>query len=535
MTALAFMAASYQLLPNDHPSRSHGLNRQYGSRQDDWSGWTDPKRRRKAQNLLNKRAQRERAKAEKQQQKLRQEQEEATKPRPENLVRELKPKALESRGDEVELRSTPNSTDVWIEVVSDSLAPPPPSPAYDLNTLEYLSPILSCRIARRIFHYAITLAWPALSHRVMPLREDFASAVFRSCLTDDATMRTTIWAVAQPLLIDRYDPGVARVQLREQTKSLASVRRSIERGVITDSDIYPMMAFTSTTDMSSLSGNDATGGPGFGLFDSPIKALGGLRWFRHYRYAEEHWALWPRLLERRGGLATVALPGVPEMTQMADLLYASQRLGSPFLSLCSGYQYLADEILPSLRTPVAEVGHWPISSEELKGVLLDLKLACQLVSQYCGDGNDGDLLFQVRQLAHYRLLRVPHGTTDEVCRLASLIFSFGVTFPLEIPGLLPRLANQLSGALRSPELTIDLSYEVLFWATMMGAMAVGCASHGGGATATDLFAGDLGLLAQKLEIRAWDEAKTVLQSFLWLDLACDQGGRIVWNQIIMGG
>jgi hypothetical protein len=49
-----------------------------------------------------------------------------------------------------------------------------------------------------------------------------------------------------------------------------------------------------------------------------------------------------------------------------------------------------------------------------------------------------------------------------------------------------------------------------------------------------LFASQLRKLARKIRMYDWGAVEDVLESFLWLESACGQGGRMLWDEAMAG-
>lgn len=115
----------------------------------------------------------------------------------------------------------------------------------------------------------------------------------------------------------------------------------------------------------------------------------------------------------------------------------------------------------------------------------------------------------------------------DTCRIAALIFCLGVVFPLPYQiSPLPVLAVTLKQELEKawPLVESRRENEALFWAVVMGGIA---------ATATQerpWFVAELRSLARKNCVPGWNELKVIVKRMLWLDSACDQAGRDLWDE-----
>jgi hypothetical protein len=143
-----------------------------------------------------------------------------------------------------------------------------------------------------------------------------------------------------------------------------------------------------------------------------------------------------------------------------------------------------------------------------------------------------------RNLLQHRVLSLPPRNDKtvasiqyEVFRLSALIYSFGVTFPLPGPAapFIP-LAKILLSNLQSLNFQLvssisPESQDVFLWILTMGCIAAtGSAERSG-------FAEKLYAHTLSADILEWSQYKTRLKNFLWLDIACDLAGRLLWNEL----
>lgn len=150
---------------------------------------------------------------------------------------------------------------------------------------------------------------------------------------------------------------------------------------------------------------------------------------------------------------------------------------------------------------------------------------------------DVSLLTDQRNLTQFTLLSVSPATEiqpaftqpiDEIvyeaCRLAMLVFSIGVVFPIPINNTpLPVLAQKLQAALRRPEASpmyTDMKYRIpLLWILTLG----GIAAFDGPAERA-FFASALGNLTRRNGLSSWSDVKRGMELMLWYDTACDEAG-----------
>lgn len=119
----------------------------------------------------------------------------------------------------------------------------------------------------------------------------------------------------------------------------------------------------------------------------------------------------------------------------------------------------------------------------------------------------------------------------ECCRLTALIYGVAVVYPVpNSHGVLQMLVTRLQLALISLNIescSSDLD-DLLLWMLALGGIA-----------ALDKpervwFASQLGRLVRRMEIDDWGSVEEILESFLWLESACSQGGYMLWDEGLAG-
>jgi Fungal specific transcription factor domain len=170
----------------------------------------------------------------------------------------------------------------------------------------------------------------------------------------------------------------------------------------------------------------------------------------------------------------------------------------------------------------------PIETD-FEDILWDMRTYIDLMELHC-DGlfvnPEPARLATYRNLIQYRLLSLKWNTKNtrlSICRLAALIFSFGVIYPLADPDPLQQLCDDLQKLLeRTPEIADDF----IIWATMLGGIAAL------GTDRQDWFVQRLVAACRKRELRTWKSVKSGMRTFLWSERACDPGGLELWLQIV---
>jgi hypothetical protein len=172
------------------------------------------------------------------------------------------------------------------------------------------------------------------------------------------------------------------------------------------------------------------------------------------------------------------------------------------------------------------------TDDDFKNIWLDLRVCCSLIEDSLEQRRSGlplslELLGHCRDIVQHRLLSLPDGRDDiEVVRLATLVFTYGVTYPLPRPEILHNICALLLEALHKPHCVAAHSDELLFWAAMMGALGVGEAKDNG-----QDFIIYLRRVTTRLGLTRWEDAQPLLKKFVWLSAACDRGARLIWTDI----
>ena len=141
-----------------------------------------------------------------------------------------------------------------------------------------------------------------------------------------------------------------------------------------------------------------------------------------------------------------------------------------------------------------------------------------------------------RNSTQHDLLSLPHLPTDnssednciyEVCRIAALIFSDMVLFPLPpSTGTREKLAHSLMRPLGCCRLLSSWERypSLLLWATILGGIAVKEPQK------RTWFMRQLSNAVIKQTESAWPLVKNILSTFLWWHVVCDQRGADFWNE-----
>ena len=116
----------------------------------------------------------------------------------------------------------------------------------------------------------------------------------------------------------------------------------------------------------------------------------------------------------------------------------------------------------------------------------------------------------------------------ECCRLAVIVYSFLIVFPLPpVEGPFEALAAQLQmdWIVTGLDRPTKSRSRILLWILVMGAIAAI------GLPERPWFLSQIRTLSRRMGIGDWEEMKDVLQSFLWLPSASDLDGQDLWIEM----
>nr|XP_036574323.1 MFS sugar transporter [Colletotrichum truncatum]XP_036582396.1 MFS sugar transporter [Colletotrichum truncatum]KAF6780735.1 MFS sugar transporter [Colletotrichum truncatum]KAF6791100.1 MFS sugar transporter [Colletotrichum truncatum] len=319
-------------------------------------------------------------------------------------------------------------------------------------------------------------------------------------------------SVDDQMVLLKAESHVARVVRQELSKGTATISDAVLFGILS-------MALKQNTYLLSIYPEDRYGGD----FRSPVKTLGGLDWLGLIHIVPEHTTMWMYLLRARNRSLSDRIPGVAEYLQSTDLLRASILLEKPKLEMGESFLSLLETEAAAIRPDASEARVFKVN-ENFREILLDLKLCCRLIHTFHGRialDSETSKFISYRNLIMYRLLSLPLGQA-EICRLTTLIFSYGVIYPLPDPRVIRKLASQLNEAILSRSLTESEDDKFLLWAAVIGGIAAAGTSIYGS------FVLEVRRYARSLELREWDSVLDILKEYIWLGKACDAGGKALW-------
>jgi hypothetical protein len=127
-----------------------------------------------------------------------------------------------------------------------------------------------------------------------------------------------------------------------------------------------------------------------------------------------------------------------------------------------------------------------------------------------------------------------YGQVSSVClyesiRYTAIIYSAAVTFPLPpSTGIFrtttTRLKNILDESKSDP--CWQLCPNVLLWILVLGGIA------SSGTVERGWYVQNLAAVSTAMNSSEWEQVTEKLENYLWLDSACDTGGRLLWTEVL---
>ncbi|KAL3486010.1 hypothetical protein BJX62DRAFT_229093 [Aspergillus germanicus] len=286
-------------------------------------------------------------------------------------------------------------------------------------------------------------------------------------------------------------------------------------------------------------------------FYAPLRSLQWLDIYGRLSPHPVHQAGLVKLIELRGGLEKIELPGLAAVISFSSVLGASKSLSRPalpFISLYTGRQMTLQQMTERNSFQSLQSGLDPLLdlhiTTEMYDVFRAIRTYVSLVEVYQDGANgvlDGLTMCDNRNLVQWHVLSLaPASELDlllqlcpvyEACRLALMIFGVGVTFPLP-PGiaqfsrLVSAIRFELQALLVQGSVLANVSsIQACCWCLILGGIVAEQQAE------RQWFVQELKDILAVLRISTWGQLKGVLRSFLWLDSACDPGGRQLWMEM----
>ncbi|KIW80270.1 hypothetical protein Z517_06885 [Fonsecaea pedrosoi CBS 271.37] len=257
-----------------------------------------------------------------------------------------------------------------------------------------------------------------------------------------------------------------------------------------------------------------------------------------------------KMLDLRGGLSKIRLPGLAQAISFGDIILASQTLTRPLLS----YAMMYDDVIGSLNAssrkthPLVGLGRGFRVLPEILGHEMSEKLLVVLkwIIQYTFAVDDRvkgrpeaqhlGFIANERNFVQHSLLfltPLPDELQDEhpllrLARLGTLVYNLLVVFPLPaIAAPFHRLARDIQKQLLDPSLRPwwNEASDLVLWAATMGAIAaIGSPDRRWYRTMLDD-------LTRHMDIANWSTMRDRLGIFLWYSYTNDSDGFRLWTEI----
>ncbi|KAJ9613538.1 hypothetical protein H2200_003480 [Cladophialophora chaetospira] len=302
----------------------------------------------------------------------------------------------------------------------------------------------------------------------------------------------------------------------------------------------------------------------FGLFTPPmfLQRLQGLHlWGRSCPYqaqgkvpdaqATQHLVALEHLVSLKGGLRKIKAPGFAAALHQFDVIHCAKRLNPPKFELPERSVRLSKHVEWLRHSCPRRVGLCGLENTprglSLLESLEDLHILCCWITsvldrenQHVSAGSQGVIfpsmpstedLTTLRTLIEHRLLSFvpdPDDRFELLAHTAAMIFMHGVVFPLPNRSPMQMLIQRLVDGFQDLQLHLRELEEqrFLLWVLMMGAMATSDAE-----AERLFFVERLAVLIGQVGISSWEDLKTVLSGYLWVDWGCDAGAKAVWRMM----
>ncbi|KAL4733931.1 hypothetical protein BDV11DRAFT_213281 [Aspergillus similis] len=282
-------------------------------------------------------------------------------------------------------------------------------------------------------------------------------------------------------------------------------------------------------------------------FNPPLQ---GLQWLNVHGARVPHMSHQAglcKLVALKGGLQKINIPGAALAIFYRTLVNSTLTLTTPQIPFYSVRGHENSDLRFYFSSPSGMFDH---GVQKFKNAGLPFPLAyvsqgfvmySSMVHAYVNGDNiphDTGLLCDIRNLVHFHVMALPAGVdfddnelhpVYEACRIALIIYSVGVIFPIPPVGspiqlLAVLLHRELSKETLLDQHTLEAGNGLLAWLITMGGIA---AHH---TKERSWFARELAAVTSRTSISSWSSLRAQLKAFPWLDCACDNGGERLWEE-----
>jgi hypothetical protein len=182
------------------------------------------------------------------------------------------------------------------------------------------------------------------------------------------------------------------------------------------------------------------------------------------------------------------------------------------------------------------------SNEAIKilQALADLTVIIECYSRGIAPVPELSTVIDKRNFVQHTLLSLPTAYEQEFAEISSvhlyeavrytaLIYSVAVTFPLPpVTGIYDKFTARLKSVLEESKLDLcwNMYPKTLLWVLTLGGIASSVTAH------RSWYVQTLATISAALNISRWDEVVEEMGQYLWLERACDVGGRKLWLDVI---
>jgi hypothetical protein len=237
------------------------------------------------------------------------------------------------------------------------------------------------------------------------------------------------------------------------------------------------------------------------------------------------------------------------LVHSCDILRATQTLSKPYWPLldrtvkigASNGNKVIYYPLKSLGQGFKALKEFGITGDAANTLqaLADLTVFTECYSRGIAPVSDLSEVIDRRNFVQHSLLSLP--TADELdfadvssarlydaIRYSALIYSIAVTFPLPpMTGIYDKLTARLKSVLQESRLDRywKLYPKTLLWVLTLGGIASAVTTY------RSWYVQTLAGISAALNIWRWDEVVEEMGQYLWLERACDAGGRKLWLEV----
>lgn len=417
---------------------------------------------------------------------------------------------------------------------------------------------------RELLDYSYRVYWPGFDPA--STGNLFYHPWLTNLLEHPALFHCLMWAAALHMNALRPQGKIDVSSLRHKQKVVQMLSQAINKQETLDEDWHLMSIISLATPETTI----ITPPPPEHLFRPPLQNLLWLNIYSRNAFAEEHWRALLVVVAGRGGQDAPNMAGFNFKVHSSDTIRASINLCAPTLPLCQQYKSLREiehrgnmfgqpqMQVSSETTPDAFSALRDTVDTRLVDALLDIKAYTKLLELCCTQEREAMCnLTQLglhRNIVQHGLLSACFGSVDDINRneessdkgitsivsvikWASICFAITVTFPIANQRPLRQALNRLRVAVAADRTSGSLgrinAQDLLHWACMIGAL---------GSAETSLrpwFVENLAALEMEwldshpyqATRRSWADVRSIVHKFLWLDLACDDGGGEIWSRV----